>query len=190
MNFYLLELHPPCWNPPGQESFGPAPPTGGWRLFAECVDDDGSTCDLLFSDPADFERRTVKEFRAFLTWLYEAGKGGAGWQSIFQDGKLFHPVHSVTVSRPNAQGKPAPMTVQVMQWKKKRTDVRLLFVQSGLGHLNIFISHAFEKASPTTPTSEQRRAELNVTAFFKALDAGKLLLITSQGGQHATPQFN
>lgn len=102
---------------------------------------------------------------------------------------MFHPVHSVTVTRPTAQGKPAPMTVQVMQWKKRRADVRLLFVQSGLGHLNIFISHAFEKASPTTPTSEQNRAEQNVTAFFKALDAGKLLLITTQGGQHATPQF-
>jgi len=190
MAFYLLQLHPQCWTPPGQEAFGPAPPTQGWRLFAQCADDDGYTCDLLFSDPADFENsRTMKDFRGFLTWLYEAGKAGATWQSIFQDGRLFHPVHSVTVDRPNLQGKPAPATVQVMQWKKKRTAVRVLFVQSGLGPLNIFISQTFEKDTATTPACEQTKAERNVRAFFKALDSKTLQLITEQGGPDATPQF-
>ena len=170
--------------------FGPAPPTKGWRIFAKCEEDDGSTCDLLFLDPATFsDKRTMKDFFAFLQWLYEAAQSGTSWKDIFRDGKLFHPVHSVTVLRRGAGGKPVPTVVQVMQWKKKRTAVRLLFVQSGLGALNIFVSHAFEKDSDATPASEKARAEENISAFFAALDAKQLQLITTQGGRDATPKF-
>lgn len=187
MAFHLLELHPPCWTHPC--AFDPAPATDGWRFFAECAEDDGTTCDLLFSDPSNFGARTYKDFINFLDYLYEAAKGGQRWQDIFKDGQLFHPVHEFKVKRRATGGQETTFDAKVMQWKKRNTNIRILMLESGAGRLNIFISHAFEKDSAQTPAHEQRRAEDNIRRFLEALDAGQLQLIKTQGGRNATPNF-
>lgn len=187
MPFWLLELHPGCWSP--QPDFSAAPATKGWRIFAECADDDGLTCSLLFDDPTDFTAKTTSQFFAFLSYLIQAAQQGQSWQSFFKDGRTFHPIHSFEVSRVVSKGAKRRLRVEVLQWKKAHTDVRICILESNIGQLNIFVSHAFEKATGKTPPREQRRAEANITRFFEALDAKDLKFITSQGGHDATPIF-
>lgn len=184
MPFYVLELHPGLWPSKGRAvDPGPAPKTNGWRFFAHCHEDDLETCDLLYSDPADFKnvQRAFKDFQALMAWLYEAGKSGVSWRDIIKDGNLFHSVHSFKVTR-TENGRKVEKVVEVLQFKRARTNVRVLTVQSGIGSCNAFVTHAFEKDSAQTPASEQRRAEDGATAFFQALDAGQVQLITSQQG--------
>ena len=189
MPFYLLELHPGYW--PKQHApidDVPAPQTKGWRMFAACEEDNYESCDLLYADPADFTARGFSDFQRLLVYLFEAGKSGVPWRDIFKDGTQYHRVHTVTVPRV-VGGKAVEKTVEVLQFKKAKTDIRLLNVQSGLGACNLFISHAFEKSSAKTPSSEKSRVEENAIRFFEALDSGQLTLISSQGGKHATPKF-
>jgi hypothetical protein len=189
MPLYLLELHPVFWSKRADAVRAiPAPATHGWRFFAQCQEDDPLTCDLLYSDPADFTKRGFQDFQRLLEFLYEAGKSGTPWRDVFKSGNQYHRVHTVDVPRLGPGGI-VKKSVEVLQFKKTKTDIRLLNIQSGLGSCNLFISHAFEKDSAKTPSAEQRRAEENVIRFFDALDNRQLQLISMQGGKDATPRF-
>ena len=158
-------------------------------MFTRSEEDDVGDCPLLYDDPADFDRRTIKEFWSLLNYVYEAGAHGASWSSIFKDGRLFHAVHKFDVFRTDEQGVRHQKTVEVFQFKKRKADIRVLMIHSGIGQLNLFVSHAFQKESATTPKSEQSRAESNIRAFLQACDENDVQLIASQGGKAATPDF-
>jgi hypothetical protein len=182
--YYVAEIHERLFaNPRVVEAL----PRKGWRFFAHCSADSIDTCTLLCKDLMSFtDVRNKKAFVTLWEWLIEAGKSGKPWKQIFQDGKLFHPVHSFTVQRVDSKtGKTKKHEVEVHQFKKKRTDVRVLFVY-GDGRLLVFVTHAFEKDGQTTPRSEQTRAEAEAKRFFDALDSGTIQLIEEQGGQDET----
>lgn len=188
MPLFLLELHQGVLDVP--PVFKPVPPTEGWRFFAKCGGDDPLSCGFLYSDPAGFSSRRVQsDFLSFLRFLFEAGKAGISWAQLFRDGKLFHPVHSVDVERRRQDGTVVTRTIEVLQFKKKRTDVRILTLQTGIGSCNVYFLNAFEKDSAKTPPREQAKAEALVKEFFQALDAGAIQMVSAQGGQNATRLF-
>jgi phage-related protein len=179
--FFVAELHKGLFDSP--RVLIPAK-TDGWRFFSHCEGNDITTCTLLFQDLRAMTPRTRKDFINLWEFLFEAGKAGKPWKAIFSDGKLFHPVHSFEVERV-LHGKKLKQTCEVHQFKKKRTDVRVLFVYGGK-QLVAFVTHAFEKDDAKTPNSEKSRAEQMATEFFRALDESRIQLIEAQGGKHAT----
>jgi hypothetical protein len=187
MPMFLMQLHAGMLTGDFEQA---VPKAEGWKFYARCNDDDPLTCEFLFDDPVQFSVDRVRsDFIALLKYLFEAGKAGQPWRTIFKDGNLFHPVHTVTVQRRDAKGKSYNKTVEVLQFKKKRTDIRVLSLQTGVGTCNVVFLHAFEKDSPKTRTRDQTRAEASVKAFFQALDSGQLKMVTTQGGEDATQRF-
>jgi len=121
--------------------------------------------------------RTQRDFINFWSWLLEAGKSGKPWHSIFQDGKVFHPVHDFMVKR-TVGGKQVDQRCEVHQFKKRRTEIRVLFVYGR--QMMVFVTQAFEKSGEKTPASEKTRAEEIAREFLTALDNGRVQLISQQ----------
>lgn len=187
---YLLQLHAGML-PTAEGGIDLGRPTQqeGWRFFARCETDQAQSCRFLFHEPKEFDQRIRKDFIRLLEFVFEAGKCGKPWAQIIQDGKVFHPVHDVTVRRAGRNGKPVDVLVKVMQFKKKGTDIRVLFVQTDMGINNVVFLHSYAKKTPKTPAAEQNRAAQAAQDFYSALDAGALTFTEQQGRGDATHLF-
>lgn len=159
----------------------------GWRFFARCDRDELRSCHL-FRDAQQYDEDNRKAFRLLWRMLFEIAPRGVPWNQAFQDGQLFHSVHSFTVRRKLPNGKQVDRQVEVFQFKKKATKVRVLWVH-GEARLTAFITGAFEKTTGETPRSEQNRAEAAAKEFFDALDSGRVFMISRQGGKPAADKI-
>lgn len=178
--FYLVELHPGCFEEPPVLT---PPATQGWRFFTHCAEDAFESCGLIFEDFQGMTDRTRNDFLNLWAYVFEVAKAGRPLKDCFAGGKVFHPVHSFEVLRV-LDGKQQRQICEVHQFKKKRTDVRVLFVYGR--RLMAFVTQAFEKDSEKTPTGEKTRAEEMAKQFLAALDGGRLQLINEQGGRNAS----
>lgn len=181
--YYVAELHEGLFSDPQTLK---APPRTGWRFFAPCSGDSIATCALFCRDLKAFDKPSRKAFKSLMDFLLEAGKAGKPWAQIFQDGKLFHPVHKFVLKRRDRKtGKAYTQEIEVHQFKKKKTAVRVLFVY-GDGRMLVFITHTFEKETRGTPHAEQTRAAKEAQLFFTALDSDQVQIISDHGGKDET----
>ena len=181
--FFVAEVHEGLFSDPMEVA---PPATSGWRFFAPCSDDDIWSCTLLAKDLPSFGVNNQRKLVEFLKYLLQYAKSGQSWAQLFRDGKQFHPVHRFAVERVDLKtGKRTVKEYEVHQFKKKQTELRILFMYAD-GRLNIFISHAFEKDTPKTEQRQQTRAETTMRAFVEALDSQNVQLISEQGGHNAT----
>lgn len=147
----------------------------GWRIFAECGEDDIGTCHVI-NIVGPWSPRDFSDFVLLLNVFCRCVASGLPLQSLY-DVKKLHEVAEVDIIRKKKQ--PAKLKI----WQVRKENVRFLFFY-GEGTKIIIAGHAFVKRGDKTPPGAIAAAQKSAQSYFSALDALAINTITCQGSNH------